>query len=295
MTSPWSEYTWDGVDGWLWDAKAFVSKDYDPETGVCVIFLAPPGGRATVPAIATGPSGPPPTLLTPVVTEIEPGDTMPAWSWEVVTPGSAGVASTLKLHAYSRKGTAGVSGSTVLLSATDLVGTPAAGYFPAYVVDKGLAAGGAATGTGGALWTPQKVGGVYWPASIANTTSGDGPQRTIAQTASIPEQPFAWRPRPFAQSIITPTGSDVRVDLIARVGNASTGDIVGRCYGIAAATERQTITPGPETGSASTVGQIAAGVGPTVVYLRGERQSGADSFGTAGSTTRFYVEVAPLP
>jgi len=135
----------------------------------------------------------------------------------------------------------------------------------------------------------------YWPASISSTTSSDGAVRTLCPV-SVPAQPFDWRPEAFATCILTGTGPDCSVDLMARVSNATSGDIVSRKVGLALTTPRDlTMIPGPAAGAATTLGKIAANAGPTTIYLRAERQTGADSFSTSASTTSFYVKAVPLP
>jgi hypothetical protein len=150
------------------------------------------------------------------------------------------------------------------------------------------------SGTGKATWTAPKVGGQYWPASIANTSGTDGQNRTLC-SVSIPAQPFAWRPRVFAQCIIGGT-ANTRVDLIARLNDAIAGDIVGRSFGQVGATPPPAVlVSGPPAGALTTAGQVAAGAS-AVIYLRAEQQaSTTDAYTTAGVSTSFMVEVAPVP
>lgn len=282
---PWTEYTWDGTEGYLWDGKIFISKDYTPETGVAHAFFAPPGGYAAVPAMVQGDPGLPITIRNTTVTELAPDDvTDPSVVFTLITPGDADTQPVYDIAFTLHAGADGIPGAFNFLDAGDLTGTATAGYFPAYT----------ATGPG-VVWTPPKVGGVYWPASISSTTSSDGAVRTLAPV-SIPAQPFDWRPEAFGQSILTGTGPDCTVDLIARVSNATSGDIVARKYGLALTTPQDlTLVPGPVAGASTSLGKISAGDGPTAIYLRAERQSGSDSFSTSSSTTSFYVKVVPLP
>lgn len=294
---PWVEATRDGIEGWEWTGKLFISKDYNPETGVAIAFFAPPGGRAAVPAMVQGDPGLPITIRNVITTEIEHDDPDPAsMTFSLITPGSATVQPVYDVLFTVRKGTPGDPAAFNFLDADDLVGSPLAGYVPTYVVDTGLAIGEAATGLPGIVWSAPKVGDTYLPASIASTTSVNGAQRTLCPSQSIPAQTFAWRPRVAGQCIITGTGADVRVDLIARVNDASSGDIVGRAFGQSGITPpTHVLSAARPPGSPSDYGRIEAGEGPTVVYLRAERQSGADSFNTTGSTTSFEVKVEPLP
>jgi hypothetical protein len=251
----WTEYDWDGQEGWLWDGKLFISDDYNPETGVAMAFFAPPGGRAAVPAMAAGDTG------------------------ATGAPGATG--------GTGPTGATGPTGS--LLGATDIVGSPLAGYDIVY----STTAGPGSTPAG--VWTPPGIGGVYWPSSISSTTSSDGAQRTLA-SVTVPSFPFDARVECFGQSILTGTGPDCTADLIARITNATSGDIVARKYGLPLSTPQDlTLIPGPAAGSATSLGKIAANSGTVTVYLRAERQTGADSFSTSSSTTSFYVKVVRLP
>lgn len=251
----WTDYTWDGIDGRLWDGKVFLSDDYNPETGVAIVFLAPPGGMAAIPAIATGATG---------------------------AAGATG--------ATGGTGATGASGATgSLLGAPDIVGSPTAGYTVVYSATAGTGS------TPAGVWTPPGIGGGYWPASIASTTSADGAQRTLA-TVTVPSFPFDTRVECSGQSILTGTGPDCTADLIARVSNATSGDIVARKYGLPLTTPRDlTLIPGPVAGAATSLGKITANAGTISIYLRAERQTGADSFSTSSSTTSFYVKVVRLP
>lgn len=288
-TWPWIESTRNGVEGWEWVGNIFISKDYNPETGVAYMFIAPPEGRASIPAIAQGAPGLPITIRNTSVTELDWDDPTPAdVTFTQVTPGSATVQPVYDVAFLLHGGAPGDTSSFEFLDADDLTGTPTAGYFPAYTPTGN-------SGGPGVIWTPQKVGGVYWPSSIASTTSGDGALRTLTYV-TIPAQLSDWRPRVFGQTILTGSGPDCSVDLIARINDATSGDIVARRFGLPLTAPRDpSFIPGPAAGASASLGKIAAGAGPTTVYFRTERQTGADSYTTSASTTSFYVEVAPLP
>lgn len=293
---PWVEATRDGIDGWEWTGKLFISKDYNPETGVAIAFFAPPGGRAAVPAMVQGDPGLPITIRNVITTEIDHDDPAEAsMDFVLITPGSALVQPVYDVEITLRKGAPGDPAAFNFLDADDLVGSPLAGYVPTYVADTGLAVGGASTGTPGIVWTAPKIGGVYWPAVMNSTTSANGAQRTLGQV-TLPNFLYPVQIEPYAGCILTGTGADCVADLMVRVGNATSGDIIARKAGLALTTPRDmTLTPGPPGGGASSVGRLEAGSGSTVVSLRAERQSGSDSFSTTGSQTTFYVKATPLP
>ena len=106
---------------------------------------------------------------------------------------------------------------------------------------------------------------------------------------------------PFAACTVT--GSvDTRVDLIVRVADASTGDEIGRDYGIAGGVtadfkERMRILPVPAAGATATIGEIAAGAGPTSVFLVADQQAAVSSSWStpdAAGGTRFGVLAMPV-
>lgn len=297
MTAPgWVEHTWEGVEGWLWDGKLFVEKNYDPETGIAVFFIAPPGGRASVPHMAKGPRGFTPIVdPTVIVTEIEHDSPDPVTSsWAIIDPGDEETPPTIQETRTVRKAVPGDPGDFTMLDATDLVGSPLAGYLPIYVADTGLALGGAANSTPGALWTPPKIGGVYWPEEIASVADGDN-SKTLCPIP-IPPQPFAYWPEAVGQSQVTGTGPNVRVDIIARVGNEFSGNEVARAFGRSGVTPpTHVLVEGPPAGSVSTYGRVAVNTAATV-FVRAERQPGSsDSFSIPAEASRYCVKVHPLP
>jgi hypothetical protein len=236
-----------------------------------------------------GDPGLPITIRNKTITELAYTDaTAASVDFTLVTPGSGTVQPVYDVAFTLHAGPPGDTSSFDFLNADDLVGTATAGYSPAYTATGN-------SGGPGIIWTPPKVGGAYWPASISSTTSSDGAVRTLA-TASVPAFPFDWRPRAFGQSILTGTGADCTANLYARVSNATSGDIVASKFGLALSTPQDlSLIPGPAAGASTSLGKISANSGPTSIYLRAERQSGADSFSTSASTTSFYVEVVPLP
>lgn len=293
VPAPWREYTWDGVEGYLWDSKLFISKDYNPETGVAMAFFAPPGGRAAVPAMVQGDPGIPFTPGESILDgELEWDDPAePTSSWVLKTPGTNLVAAVYDYHYTQRKGAPGNPSELDFLDATDLVGTPAAGYYPAWVADTGTALGSPASGQAGAIWTPPPLGARRVAVSPPSTDNSNGVVRTLTYV-TMPVSPVKTRLTCQGQSVITGTGANVRVDLMARVNNGTNegnGDVIARTFGqIGAAPQTLRLLDTADF-------TIPAGAGPTTVYLRAERQAGADSFTTQGATTTFVVDQTPAP
>jgi hypothetical protein len=154
----------------------------------------------------------------------------------------------------------------------------------------------ATTKTSGYEYVTQKAGDEYWPASILSTPSGNSAY-TLCQV-SIPAQPWAWRPQVSGWCVVTGTGADVQVDLIARLNTEGAGNEMGRGrgkIGLNADASPTVLVSGPPSGSTSSYNKIEAGVGPTAIYFRAERQSGSATFTTVGSASRFSVRVCPVP
>lgn len=249
----------------------------DPSTGAAVLMLRPQGGMSVgIPAIEQGEPGDPPTLNTAInFTALEYNDpTADSASWTETSP------DTYTLNLSLHKGSPGADGDTVL--DPDDFGGGLAGQI--LVVNDTV---------DGFQLEAQKVGDRYIPASISNTPAGNATYTVCS--VGVEAQPFDWRPIVSGQCIITGTGADVRVDLIARLNNASAGNIVGRGFGQAGVNPPPHILSfGPPAGSADSYDIVYAGES-AVIYLRAERQTGAETFTTSSSTTWFCVQVMPLP
>lgn len=255
----------------------------EPSSGVAALYLRPAGGSAGagIPAIEQGAPGLPANLDTTVTfTELAAGDsTAAAWSLEQITPPSGSTPGLYRFHGSLHKGAQGDPGDTVL--------TPS--DYTGHAPGKTLVINSA--GTAFIVETP-KVGDRYLPASISNTSSGNSNSTLCA--VSVPSQDFDWRPEVHGYTIVTKTGANVVVDLIARLNTETSGNIVGICHGLGG-TERLHLTPGPEaTPAAADYDKVVAGAA-AVIYLRTEQHSGSDSYTTSNTTTRCWVKVNPIP
>lgn len=279
-----ASWTTDDDQYYIWNGEVRIPKTFDPTSKAAVIMLGPPGGVAQIPALVQGDPGKHAEIdSTIVLNALEYDDpTADSAEWETIVAGTDEISPVYRLTLNLHKGEPGTDGETVILDATDLTGTAIDGYLIAKTV-----------GEDTAQWVPQKVGDQYWPASISNTAGIDGQSRTLC-SVSIPAQPFDWRPRVFGQCIISGT-TNTRVDVLARLNNASSGDVVGRSFGQAGATPPPNVlASGVAAGSASTVGKVSAGAS-AVVYLRAEQQAATtDEYTTSASSTSFMVEVAPI-
>jgi hypothetical protein len=171
-----------------------------------------------------------------------------------------------------------------IMTATDLVaGTPVTGQLIAVNA-----------GANGFILEAQKVADRYIPGTILSAPSGN-PSYTVC-SVPIAAQPFDWRPECEGYNIVTATGPDLQADIVARLGTETSGSVVARGPGVAGVSPQvQSLVAAPPAGSADGFDRVAAGVGPTSVYFRVERQSGTSTFTTSASTTAFCVRPRPVP
>ena len=283
-----SSWTTDDDNYYIWNGEVRIPKTFDPASKAAVIMLGPPGGVAQIPALVKGDPGKHAEIdSTIVLNALAYNDpTADSATWTTITPGDDTTSPVYRLTLNLHKGSPGTSGTSTILGASDVTGTATDGYLLVKTTVSGVAK---------ATWIAPKVGGQYWPASIPNTSDTDGSARTLCSVSISPAPAFDYRLRVHAQSVITSSGTSSRVDLIARVGTATGGDIVGRGFGVAGSTDRVILVSGVPAGSASTVGKISAGTA-TTVYLRAEQQaSTTQTFTTSSSNTTFMVEVVPIP
>jgi hypothetical protein len=268
--------TIDGDDFLVIDVAQFrIPLDWDPSSNMFIAVAAPTGGLGAFPALVKGDTGDKPTLNNINFTALEADDITPDSADFVETsPGNYDL--DLALH----KGPQGDPGDTVVTPSD--FGTPIAGKIP--VVNAAL--------TNFELKS-QKVGDRFVPASIANAPSGN-PTFTLA-SISVPAQDFDWRPDVSGQCLFTHTNSNVRVDLIARLNDQASGNIVARGFGTATlVTDVVGLSSGPPPAASATYDKVAAGAS-AIIYLRAERIAGTGTFTTSGDTTWFGVKVRPIP
>lgn len=253
--------------------------DFDPTSATFIAVAAPTGGLANMPALVKGDPGDPPTIDTTIdFTALAYDDASPDSAvWTETSPG------TFKLSLELHKGQPGDAGSNALMDASDLTGTPLAGKV--IVVNSSV---------DGFQYATQSVGDVVWPADYDGAPVGSSVY-TVADV-SVAAQDFPWRPHVEGQVVLAQSSTNVRCDLIARLGDPVTGNVVGRGFGTSGSKTPPPISlaSGPPAGSSSGFNRIEAG-SPAVVYLRVERQSGTGTFSTNADTTWFSVEVRPIP
>jgi hypothetical protein len=256
----------------------------NPDTGIAYLILTPDGGVGQIPFLAQGLPGLPPVFDSITVTEVNPGDAL-------LSPGSSGVASHLSLRFYIHKGAQGAIGANVISTASDLAPSPALGastngYTLTYR-------------SSDSKWVPTPTGAggnTYVSPPILATPNNNASPRLLSEI-HIPAQPFNWRPRTYAQTVVN-GGVLTRVDLVARLNDPATGHMVGFAKGVTSSEPPTSVLiPSYPAGEAvpGTYGLVTAGNAATI-FLRAE-QKNATAFAwstPASPDTSFCVEVQPV-
>jgi len=287
VTTPTPEVvTIDNEEFWQWKTVLRVPKNWTPESGIFVA-VAPPGGIANFPAAAKGDNGFTPNFRNIDVTELDWDDpTDLSATFSIVSPGTSTTPPVYDLAMTLRRGQPGDDGTMTLLGASDLDADPiAAGYI--------FAVKSTGEGTWGAELVAQRVGNTYWPTAVETALSnatGSNPRASV----TIPPQPFPYRLLCQGQQELSPDGTDVQVDLVARL-NATNGPVIARGFGLAnGARQILDLAAAPPVNSAGGFGQIAAGVG-AVVYFRNEQVgSGLSTYDTIDGRELYSATVIPV-
>lgn len=249
-------------------------------SGMAVIMIRENGGvMGGVSAIEQGPPGAHAAIDTTVVVtdELEYDDATPASaSWTELVPPTTETPGLYRYNTTQRKGRNGEDGDTVL-NIEDFDGGSAGDVITVNDDEDGFEL------------TAPRITEVFYPTEI-NTGSSSG--TFLLAEVTIPPRPWARRLAGEGFSIVTGDASNVRVNLLARIGSSG-GNIIGRCVGIAQ-TERLTMSPGKpiEAGTVSdSYDTIAAGAS-TVINIQCERVGGSTSY--TPSAGQFRVVALPL-
>lgn len=272
------------IDGQRWlvvDMAQFrMSLDETPGSGMYLLIAPPAGGvMGGFTALAKGDPGFSPSIELSSFIELAADDTTPgSAAVTLLAPATPVSGPVYGLDVALHSGAKGDTGGTILTPG-DYAESPSAGQM--LVV--------AAGGTAFELAT-QKAGRRWIPAAVTSVPSGTTAGYTMAQI-EIGPQGFDWYPEPHGTCIVDGSGSNLLVDLVARL-NSDSGDIVGRGYGIAGQKIQLNITPGANAGTATSVGKVAAGDSATI-YFRTEKQAGTATYAASNSTARYWVKVVP--
>lgn len=262
----------------------------DPaNTKTAMVVLGPGGGQINVPPLAQGEAGPSPTILIGTPQTLPPGSAATA-ELPIITPAQPGVGPVYELDLGIPTGAQGPAFETQIIDASDLTGTPAAGYTIVYVPAQGNTPAQTA-------WAAMPFSSVYNVPNIPDTNTVGGELRTLA-TISVPAQPFLWVPIIFAMATVTGT-ADCQVNLVARQNNGSSGNFSGSQ--VAKAQGQLGTGPATLTTIPAFTGTLAGDAGSGVIpantvstfYLNAEQQAPTtDEYSTSEAT--YFLGVLPL-
>lgn len=283
MPTNYEVVTVDGEEFFQWKSVLRIPKNWTPDSGV-FIAVAPPGGIANVPAAIKGDTGFTPTIRNVNLTELANDDpTEASATWTVVTPGTDDAAPVFDLDLELHAGAPGNDGTLTILDADDFDDT---GQTAGYVLALNAT-------NDGVVSVARKVGNWYWPTSFTSLSNASG-ANTIGQV-TVASQPWDWRPACQGQGLVSYDGADCQVDLLARVANATTGDIAARGFGtVGPGTCVPVLSAGAPAGSTATYAKVSSG-GAATIYFRAEQQgAGADTFDMSNTRMWFAVKVDPI-
>lgn len=281
----WNRVTKDGRDWLVVDlAQLHVPLDWDPSSNMFLAIAAPSAGFSTAlanfPALVQGDPGPSATIEGVDFTALAYDDPTPNFAeMNLVAPATELTGPVYRLNLALHMGPPGQDGTTSI----DL---DSIGGDPSF--KKLIQVNSSADGF---EFVSPKVGDRYLPASLLSTSSGNA-NATIGLVAIEP-QDFDWRPDVRGQCVITPTGTNIRVDLRARLNGELGGNIVARGFGISGVTQNIWLDGMPPAGVDDGFDKVLAGEAATV-HLRVERTAGSDTFTTAASTSSLGVRVQPV-
>lgn len=293
------QYTSSGLNTWTWNSDGSATfngttqfaKGTNLASGMGVVVMGPTGGQANFPGVQQGPAGPAPTLY--FTTTIVPyGTTLQSPNPAVTNP-APGV---YNINTQVPAGQQGPPGTMAILSATDLEGVTMPGTPPA---NKSIIAFDAPNSK--VQFVDPRVGGMY-ATLVAATTATAGQGRQL-QAIAVPPLPYAWWPEVFAPIPITAADNTSQINLVARVGNATSGDQCGISLGtLGALSYTASVKPafGATLPGSSTAGALGSYYGAVpanttaTVYLRAEQQAATTS-GYATGAGYFTVKVNPVP
>jgi len=204
----------------------------NPTNGVCTLVLTPSGGVGSLPALAAGTPGLPPTVTLGSVTTLSPGAAATA---SLTLTGGSGTTTnssgqligngnqpSYTLALGIPQGAAGATSTFALGNATDVSGTAAKGLVPVV------------TGTSPTAFTLESLynNAVYNPSSTFSNVSQSGYASSYPMTSvPIPAGlPFSYVPLVFAGCTAVGTANTV-INLTATLGSG--GSVIAADYGLA--------------------------------------------------------------
>lgn len=285
MSSPvvtWQQVTINGIDYVeINTALLRIPLDWDPSSGLFIAVGQPAGGFGNFPALVKGNPGVSPTFDSTVNLTVLDWNDPSGNAASLALLGSPGGVPNYQASLTIHAGAPGADGTAVIDPTA--YGDPMTGYGLVYnASDSGF------------VYQAPLCGDRYIPASVNSVPAGN-PTYTIC-AVSIPAYPFDWRPEIEGQAVVAASGgSNVAVDLVARLNNETSGNVIGQGIGLAGAGPFQNVMSSAiPAGSSDSYDRVYAGAS-AIVYLRSERSSGTNTYTISNSTVIFKVKVAPIP
>jgi hypothetical protein len=276
------------TDSVTWTGSVVFTGATDPlQTGVATLTLTPSVGLSNLPALVQGDSGLPPVLNFSTTT-LAAGASATVTA-TLVSPGGPGSAAVYNVVLGIPQGATGAAGTNATISgASDLEGGPPGAGTDGYVIAWNQTDG---------KWKisqPRKTFGPYsvQNGSFATAYNGNLGSYQVA-SVGIPAMPYAWRPVVHAGLYATGT-VNTHVDLVCRLNNPSTGDIVGYGLGQTGVGPYPIVCQpafGSSIASGSTYAQVAAGSSATLYLVAQQINSTTDNWQTVNTNGYFTVEV----
>lgn len=251
--------------------------DDGQNSGMFLAVAAPLGGVASLgTTLAKGDQGFSPSLELSSFTELDADDPTPASaSFNLLVEGTEVSGPVYGLDLVLHRGVQGEAG-TATWDPSDISGDPQLGWIPAV-----------AAGLGTFELVPQKVSKAYWPAAVTNVPGGTTAEftMTVVPLGSEPYDRYAY-PAGTVQ-VAAASGTNLRVDLIARL-NAADGTEIGRDFGRAGATDKLTMIGFPEAGALASAVRIPANASYDVYFVT-KKMAGSSAYSSVAGTARFGV------
>jgi hypothetical protein len=253
----------------------------DTASGAGIVVFGPGGGRAAFPAVQPGPPGPA-TQYAFTMVQVAYGTPLPPINPAVVPTqwDANNIPTALNVTFYVNAGAPGAPGGTMILTATDLTGSPAAGMMIGYDSDENTA-----------QWQKLPLGEWNYAEGILANPSTTVQQKSIG--TGIKYGPYTVDTWPYVDAQIEVVGApDVRVNLVARI-NGPSGEIcslgVGQPGAAPPLLHSHAYGLGPGSANIIPAGQTAT------IFLYAEAQSSSPNAWSTTTNCTFAVKGDPVP
>lgn len=246
--------------------------------GVCTLTLTPSGGVGSLPFMAPGTPGLPPSLTLGTVNTLSPGQAATAALIQT-SAGGSGTASAYTLNLGLPQGATGATGSINIGSAIDLSGTPNAGQI--------INVASVSSGTPTFNYVNFPFVKVYNATSFGNISTSGANNNTYA-TIAIPAQDAAWTPFCFGGATgVGTANTSFSLQALITAGSVSNQAVAGDVGSGATATERLYFIP-------NTTLSVPAGTTATITAQINQLAAVTDLWSCPSASQSFMVACVPV-